>query len=55
MRAKFGINGTESMGEIGKVCWNVGAVSVRHGKVSDSPGMNYDFLVEFPNPDVADS
>jgi hypothetical protein len=55
IRAKFGINDTESIDEIGNVCWTIGAVSVRHGKVSDGAGMNHDLSIARPKLDVTGS
>jgi hypothetical protein len=55
MRAIFGIKDARSTGDRGKVWWTVGRASARRGKVSDSPGMNYDLLVELPKLDVTGS
>jgi len=55
MRAKFGIKDTENMGDVGKLCCMVGAVTARGGKVSDNAGMKYPKSVELPKLDVAGS
>lgn len=53
MRAKFGINDMESVGEIGNFCRTIEGASAGHGKVSDNAGMKCPKSVEFPKPDVA--
>lgn len=53
MRANFGINDAENVGDIGNTWCMAGAVSMRQGKLSDSAGMKCDRSVELPKLDVA--
>lgn len=52
MRAKFGINDVDTVGQIGKLCQTIEGASLRPRKVWDWSGMNCDLFGELPKVEV---